>query len=107
MARSMGVPFYEDVTPPDLEKINPKSSFVVDSPLFCLEDSLRSLMQKVGFMFPYHEINLIYFENNPEACRVNAKERDKKVNGMITYLSENYNPPQNSVPVYFSKSKEK
>ena len=81
----------------------------IADPKFCVCNILRSAVEALSDKYSDADIEFVYFDNNPQQCAVNAKNRmhaqpEKKVENFIWQLSAQYKP--NSVyegkliPVY-------
>ena len=69
----------------------------------CLEKNRVSAQSKIRTANPDAKIDWIYFENDPEACLINAHRREnKKVDSFIQNLTKSYTIPtgSNIVKVY-------
>lgn len=99
---------------------NQNDGFVVDDPKFIEEikiaidqnnkvyvvdphlvlDHFRKLAEQAEL--GVDEVQWIFFENNPNACWENVKNRNdgREVRGMIFCYSQLYHPPKNVIPVY-------
>jgi predicted kinase len=80
----------------DLSKINniPVNAEIVifAHPLFCIKEKLNQFKEKISC-----KIEEIYFENDPEQCLKNTKNRDgKPCYSSITYLTKQYIIPNNA-----------
>lgn len=97
LIKTSGTKVYDDVVF-DIEK-EVSDYIIVTHPDFCIPKVLDSViyrLKKAGFM-----VEVIYFENNPQQCLENAKNRpDKKVDGYIKYLTTVYSPPSGSIEVW-------
>jgi predicted kinase len=80
----------------DLFKINniPENTklLIFAHPLFCIKEKLNQFKEKI-----FCEIEEVYFENNPEQCLKNTKNRDgKPCYSSINYLTKQYVIPNNA-----------
>lgn len=69
---------------------------IISDVYFCKEKVLQAAKNLIIEIFPNVEVEILYFENNPEKCLYNVKERGKngdnrKVEGLIKLLSKEYN----------------
>lgn len=77
----------------------------ITSPHFCIRPQLDMAIQiahKAGFSPT--EIEIVFFQNDPAQCLINAARPDrkkKKVNNYILQLQQIYDPPAEfAIPVY-------
>lgn len=77
---------------------NAKQRVAVSDIMFTLDDWRRKLFNAL-----HKPIRWVYFENNPEQCRKNCEFRGRKSLAreleMIQWLSPNYDPPIEALPV--------
>ena len=69
---------------------------IISDVYFCKEKVLQAAKNLIIEIFSNVEVEILYFENNPEKCLYNVKEREKngdnrKVDGLIKLLSKDYN----------------
>jgi len=78
---------------------------VISDCFFCRSQTLESAIEKLSPNFD--KVAVIYFENDPVACRKNVEFRDdgREVSSFITISSEKYFPPSNAIPVWNKESK--
>lgn len=59
-------------------------------------------IDQLSIRYPMHVINIIYFENDPDACRANVERRNdgRSVEGSIQRFSKIYQPPKSALPVF-------
>ena len=98
LARSLEGTLFEDAKelPLDVE-----GDFILDTPEFCVIERLASARSQAVAHYPQHSHRLIFFQNDPIQCLINALGRDKKpVASYIRWLSQRYNPPADAIPVY-------
>ena len=83
------------------EQLHLGKSVVVTDPYLCYKKN----QEKAKVEFNNWPIRWIFFENNPKQCLVNAKLRDKPVNGDIKIFSRDYFIPDNCevLPVHSNK----
>jgi hypothetical protein len=85
------------------------SHMIVTDPHFC-RPTTRPLAEGVIWEWYQTPVEWIFFENNPEQCRKNVRQRiaqgdDRKVMGMIDVLTKIYTIPKGADvrPVYCAK----
>lgn len=101
LARCMDGQHFEDAAQLPL---NVEGSFILESPEFCSQKLLTGARVQALLQYPHHDQRVIYFENNPEQCLINAKMRpNKPVDGAIRRWSKEYNPPENAFKVFSKK----
>lgn len=84
----------------DVKGYDGVESIVITDPYFCVEETLHKAVQTLGVIYLNTEFEFVYFENNPENCLRNAKNRpQKKTDNLIKQLSKVYNPPSDAIPV--------
>lgn len=93
----------------DWQKRNKHINHVIITDVYlCSKDTRESAISLLKRVFKDAAINTIFFENAPEKCLDNVKERNlkgdkRKVEGMISILSKTYMPPENESISVFSK----
>ena len=81
-----------------------KPHIVVTHPDFCSPNRLKSFKLFINHHYDDVEFEEIYFENDPDQCRINALGRgNKKVGGLISLLTKEYKPPIIAIPVWNNK----
>lgn len=86
----------------DIDTMEEYDAVILSHPAFCLRPVRDSVVVKL--LNNGYKVSTFYFENDPEQCLRNAKERpDKKVDGYIRYLSQSYDPPSGSLKVWRPK----
>ena len=75
---------------------------IITDPFLCSERNRLFAKNKIMEHNPDVIIDWIFFENDPEACLVNAAKSNKKVEGFIKNQTKTYNipPGSNVVEVY-------
>lgn len=84
----------------ECNRLNLSILYVTD-PHFCDKMVLVAAIKIFKKLLKIDDFDFIYFENDPEQCLINAKNRNdgRKVDGMIKYLSKIYQPIK-PIPVY-------
>ena len=76
------------------EEYKNKNIVLVD-PNLCIQKNLMNAKTKLKDYYQNVEFSEIYFENNPEQCLINAKNRNScNVQTDIKILTRFYNPPK-------------
>lgn len=86
-----------------------KDNLIIADPYFCMEATLNVAIDILRMKYPGTEIEVMYFENNPEVARANVAYRNdgREVDGFITLLSQYYNPPENAYKIFDTRKMEK
>lgn len=76
---------------------NKNVNVYIADPKFCVCNILRSAIETLKDKYSDADLEFVYFDNNPQQCVVNAKNRmhsqpEKKVENFIWQLSELYRP---------------
>lgn len=82
---------YDDFisNPFDIEEINDRMCLI--DPRLCDFKIFQDIMSNIEKYIDKTKINLILFENNPEKCLINSKNRlNKNVENMINIYSKKY-----------------
>ena len=79
--------------------VPPEKTVVVCDPALCMSKTRAKSI--LGVMYPEHEIEWIFFENDLEQCKKNVAYRNdgRKVNITLEHLSKNYVIPEGVVPL--------
>jgi len=79
-----------------------RNSFVVISPMFCLNEARITLDKYFIKHYNGYDIVRIWFQNDPYKCKRNADRRadGRNVNHLIDILSRRYHPPENALEIY-------
>lgn len=95
------LPLVDDIREQD-ELLPDTQEFVIIDPNFCDEKILENAKQILTFFYPNAEFEIVYFENNPDACRANVARRDdgRNVTGTIERFAPLYNPPADALKVW-------
>jgi len=84
----------------------PECDIIITNPNLCKEEYFdKYVLELISRFDP--EFEYIYFENDPEICRINAISREIKLRGhsnsiekSISRLAPDYTPPKKTIPVY-------
>jgi hypothetical protein len=81
---------------------NINKDLIITDPYLCYEKNRDSAFRKIKMANPDAKIDWIFFENDPEACLINAARRNRKVDNFIKLLTKSYTIPagSNLVQVY-------
>lgn len=76
---------------------NENVNVYIADPKLCVCNILRSAIETIKDKYSDADLEFVYFDNNPQQCVVNAKNRmhsqpEKKVENFIWQLSELYRP---------------
>jgi len=79
-----------------------EKSFVVISPMFCLDNARQTLDKYLHEHYKGWKIDRIWFQNDPEKCKRNVARRDdgRNVEHAIDILSKKYHPPEDALEIY-------
>lgn len=100
---------FDDIT--SLDELSSNDNFVITDVNFCDKNILSVAIDKLNKLFPYHSVEIIYFENDPDKCRNNVIYRCKEFNdcrnveGTIRRFEKIYDPPYNSEKIWVAHSK--
>ena len=96
------IPFIDDISIPgqlDLFEYNLKlgKDVIIADVFFCLEAERLKAVNFIHKLIQNVEIEWIYFENDPEKCLKNVKQRadGRAVEGLIRHLTKEYKIPEN------------
>lgn len=74
---------------------------VITSPHFCREVSYQFILNEIQTRWPGITVETVFFANDPDACLLNAATRPHKpVSEFIRFLSKDYDPPADAMPVW-------
>ena len=78
------------------------NSFVLISPMFCSDETGIALDKYLRKHYKGWDIYRIWFRNEPDKCKRNAKRRadGRSVEHAIDILSRKYHPPDNALEIY-------
>ena len=102
-AKSFGLPILDD--PKQLWEVTSfvdclKGTGIIVDPNLCIQYNLTKAKDWVEGL-DVEQIEVIYFENNPQQCLINSRKRvDKPVEQYISYLSRIYEPQGPVIPVW-------
>lgn len=79
---------------------------IITHPNLCVRESLKTLITFLSVYYSGVVPEIIYFENDPIQCMINASKRvNKPVEGFIKQLTKEYYPTKDAIPVYRGDSK--
>jgi len=86
----------------ELPKTNCDCNIVITDINLCDSRILDMCIDQLTIRYPMHVLNVIYFENDPDACRANVVRRNdgRDVEGSIRRFTAVYNPPVDALSVY-------
>lgn len=88
-------------------KDNNCEHLIIVDPYFCRPNTVEIAEVILRSMYNVESLEKIYFENDPEQCLKNAKNREnKKVDIFINRYSETYEIPEGSIVLPCYKGKE-
>lgn len=74
---------------------------IITHPYLCVRESLKTLIIYLSVYYSGVTPKIIYFENDPKQCMINARKRvNKPVEGFIKQLTKEYYPTKDAIPVY-------
>jgi len=77
-------------------------NLIIADPFLCKEHYRKNIFQKLMDMG--YSVEFIFFENDPDQCLKNAKNRpEKEVSAFIKMLSREYQPPRVDKRVWHGK----
>ena len=84
-----------------IESDDKRNKIITDQSL-CSESARSFCIKLLSKLFPSHEMEWIYFENNPEKCHNNVRSRQdesRHVDNLIDFLSKSYTIPNDVKPL--------
>lgn len=77
-------------------------NIVVTDPNFCDPNILAMAKDILGKKYPGYEMEIYYFENDPEKARANVEYRNdgRYVDGTIERFTKIYNPPEYALQIW-------
>ena len=90
---------------PSMQEIGTKAVLGITDVNFCDENVLYSAFEHIRIKYPYHGIDLEFFENAPEKCHMNVEYRNdgRKVSEAIDGFSSIYDPPEGARIIWTNK----
>lgn len=117
MALDLGIPFFDDCATEEstwldaVECIKDGYDCILADPKFCRSDVYGSLCSKIVSIMPsMARLNNIYFENDPDTCVRNVRNRKdgrKVLENHIYRLSREYTPSMQGIRPCYGKLKVK
>lgn len=95
---------FDDIT--TLDDLPDNDNFVITDVNFCDSKILNIAVNKLNILYPEHEVEIIYFQNDVESCRKNIKYRCEKYNdcrnveGTIKRFGLIYSPPPDALKIW-------
>ena len=100
-AKSLNIPMFDDIS--DLTVLPETSESFVVVDVNCMRASIACKAESIlGGMYPNHEIEWVYFENDPVKALCNVEYRDdgRRVSNAIKMFSTIYNPPSSALTIW-------
>ncbi len=72
---------------------------IITDPYLCFKNFRVAAIKRIESINPNIKIDWLFFENDPEKCLENSKNRDRKVESFIKNFSTKYEIPKNATVI--------
>lgn len=72
---------------------------IITDPYLCFKNFRVAAIKRIESINPDIKIDWLFFENDPEKCLENSKNRDRKVESFIKNFSTKYEIPKNATVI--------